>query len=113
MRAMLPNLQRCETCWSLGPAKMPLQMLMLLLRFVCGAAASFARRPPCRSWRKAQAVGKFASIRYSATMEESLDSEDQGRVHIHEQRELCKAIDEKAWAALSAAIWLDIQLSPT
>ena len=27
-------------------------------------------------------------------MDESLDSDDEGRVHIHEQRELCREIDE-------------------
>ena len=40
-------------------------------------------------WREKQAVGRFKSIRFSATMEESLLSEDADRVHIHEQRELC------------------------
>lgn len=45
------------------------------------------------AWRLRQAVGKCASSRFSATMEESLESADAGRVHIHEQRELCTRID--------------------
>jgi len=43
-------------------------------------------------WRAEQAVGPFKGVRYSATMEESLRSEDVGRVHIHEQREVCKRL---------------------
>ena len=44
-------------------------------------------------WRAEQAVGPFKAIRFSATMEESLRSEDADRVHIHEQREVCKRFD--------------------
>ena len=33
-------------------------------------------------WRAEQAVGPFKGVRYSATMEESLRSEDVGRVHV-------------------------------
>lgn len=44
-------------------------------------------------WRVQQAVGPFKSIRFSATMEESLSSEDSDRVHIHEQRELCSRLN--------------------
>ena len=44
------------------------------------------------AWRRAQAVGRLASVRFSATMEESLNSEDDGRVRIHEQREMCKRL---------------------
>ena len=40
-------------------------------------------------WREGQATGRFKGIRFSATMEESLHSDDAERVHIHEQRELC------------------------
>ena len=43
-------------------------------------------------WRAEQAVGPFKAIRFSATMEESLRSEDADRVHIHEQREVCKRL---------------------
>ena len=40
-------------------------------------------------WREGQATGRFKGIRFSATMEESLHSDDAERVHIHEQREIC------------------------
>ncbi|CAJ1458955.1 unnamed protein product [Effrenium voratum] len=43
-------------------------------------------------WRSEQAVGAFKSVRFSATMEESLRSDDVDRVHIHEQREVCKRL---------------------
>lgn len=43
-------------------------------------------------WRVQQAVGPFKAVRFSATMEESLRSEDVDRVHIHEQREVCKRL---------------------
>ena len=46
------------------------------------------------AWRTRQATGKYKSVRYSATCEESLASEHSGRVHIHEQRELCTDMDE-------------------
>ena len=44
-------------------------------------------------WRKNQAVGRFKSIRFSATMEESLLSETTDRVHIDEQREVCTRLN--------------------
>ena len=44
------------------------------------------------AWRGQQAVGPFKAVRFSATMEESLKSEDVERVHIHEQREVCKRL---------------------
>lgn len=43
-------------------------------------------------WRTSQAVGPLKAVRFSATMEESLRSEEIGRVHIHEQREMCKRL---------------------
>lgn len=43
-------------------------------------------------WRGRQAVGPLKAVRFSVTMEESLRSEDAGRVHIHEQREVCKRL---------------------
>ena len=44
------------------------------------------------AWRRGQAVGQLASVRFSATMEESVQSDEAGRVHIHEQREVCKRL---------------------
>ena len=57
-------------------------------------------------WRSEQAVGAFKSVRFSATMEESLRSDDVDRVHIHEQREVCKrltraSLDPFVYATLS------------
>lgn len=43
-------------------------------------------------WRSQQSVGAFRGVRFSATMEESLQSEDVDRVHIHEPREMCKKL---------------------
>ena len=47
-------------------------------------------------WRSQQSVGAFRGVRFSATMEESLQSEDVDRVHIHEQREMCKKLTRAA-----------------